>query len=234
MTRALSQLLDAVLPTSCIDCKVLGSHHCDVCAARFKPTPHWVFREQLPGVAATYLDPSSASILRAVKDEGRTALIGKMLEAMLQIDLVLNDSRGQVPSQRATLSNALLSGQAVLVPIPYSRRAMRKRGFDAVEILTNRLSAKRQIEVHTGLRLARQPKDQRKLGVVDRRQNLSGAMRYRPPNFNNDVAIIVDDVVTTGATVLEAARAIEATGAKVAGFITFAETRRDQDAKSQK
>jgi predicted amidophosphoribosyltransferase len=96
------------------------------------------------------------------------------------------------------------------------------------------MSGQLGLQTHRGLRLVRQPKDQRRLGVQDRFSNLQEAMGYRSVDSISRTVVLVDDVVTTGATLLEAARAVHATGDIVAGFITFAQTRRVLDAKNLK
>jgi len=59
-------------------------------------------------------------------------------------------------------------------------------------------------------------------------------MRYQPGKFGSKPLILIDDVVTTGATLLEARRAVLESAASVVGFIAFAETRERQGANSRK
>lgn len=80
----------------------------------------------------------------------------------------------------------------------------------------------------------RQPEDQRRLGEQARFTNLHEAMSYRSASSVGSEVVLIDDVVTTGATLLEAARAVTSAGDVVVGFMTFAQTHREQDAKSEK
>jgi predicted amidophosphoribosyltransferase len=72
--------------------------------------------------------------------------------------------------------------------------------------------------------------DQAELGIQERARNLVGTMKLRfqirPELLGSSTIILVDDVVTTGATLLEAQRALIAAGLQVGGFTTFAETLR--------
>ena len=116
-----------------------------------------------------------------------------------------------------------------LVPVPSARRAVRARGFDAGLALARaaaaRLPATRAAPL---LEPARRVADQSGLGAAERHANLAGAFRTRrgagspgaPP------VVVVDDVVTSGASLTEAVRALREGGAPVLGAATFAATRR--------
>jgi predicted amidophosphoribosyltransferase len=71
------------------------------------------------------------------------------------------------------------------------------------------------------LSFAREASDQRNLGVRGRSANLANSMVAKP--LNRPV-VLVDDVVTTGATLLEGRRALMQAGVEVLGFVTIAET----------
>ncbi len=229
VTRALTQILDVVLPTSCIFCESLGSHQCAACEQRYQPTPQWVERQNLVGLCATDLTSGASILLRAAKDQGRTALIARMAHDVSHaLDLAAANE------EQERLLDALRQRDTHLVPIPISAEASLIRGFDVVSSLTRKMSGQLGLQTHRGLRLVRQPKDQRRLGVQDRFSNLQEAMGYRSVDSISRTVVLVDDVVTTGATLLEAARAVNATGDIVAGFITFAQTRRVLDAKNLK
>lgn len=75
------------------------------------------------------------------------------------------------------------------------------------------------------LRYGRKVLDQSGLSVSDRELNLRGSMKSRYSLAGREI-VLVDDVCTTGATLLEAARACEQAGASVKFFCTFAETKR--------
>ncbi len=81
--------------------------------------------------------------------------------------------------------------------------------YDAVRVLTT----------------ARVSRDQKALGVADRAENRAGAF-VATRRLDGRTFVIVDDVLTTGATLADAARAIEAAGGLVAGAATLAFTPR--------
>ena len=74
-----------------------------------------------------------------------------------------------------------------------------------------------------GAALGRATRDQAKLSKDERSANLSGAIRL-PRSLVGQRVWLIDDIVTTGATLGELARAAEAAGASVLGFCTIAQS----------
>jgi len=107
-----------------------------------------------------------------------------------------------------------------LVTIPSSRRAWRARGFLPVDLLLRRAGLAPSRILST-----RETADQVGLDRAARARNRDGSLRARRP-LTGVRCLLVDDIVTTGATILEARRAILAAGGEVVGVATLAETRR--------
>ena len=98
-----------------------------------------------------------------------------------------------------------------LVWIPGRRADIRKRGFDHARVLAHELSSRLGIPSIPALRRAGDRVDQAGLNAAQRRSNLAGA--FVAEQVPTRVAI-VDDVMTTGATLSEAGRALRAGGAR--------------------
>ena len=120
----------------------------------------------------------------------------------------------------------------LLVPAPSSRVAMRARGDDVMALLaarTARLLRSRGLacRVVTALIQQRAVADSSGLSAVRRADNLRGALALRAGRdrlIAGSAVVIVDDLVTTGATISEAARVLRAGGAGVLGAATVAAT----------
>ena len=109
-----------------------------------------------------------------------------------------------------------------LIPIPSRKSAVRKRGRQFIEEITRIVVAPMGLAIATPLRHSRHVRDQSGLKIEQRRNNLEGALvvEGKPEGFGR--ALLVDDLVTTGATLNEAARALRYAGIEVIGAVTAA------------
>jgi len=123
-----------------------------------------------------------------------------------------------------------------LVPVPSTRAALRKRGFDPTHRLAQ--SAARQLRragadavVVPLLTHVRAVADSAGLTADQRRINLHGALSATRDRrgARNRFLILVDDVLTTGATVAEAARALRAVDLAPTAAATIAATQRHHE-----
>jgi predicted amidophosphoribosyltransferase len=115
----------------------------------------------------------------------------------------------------------------VLVPIPSAARTVRQRGFDATasmaRLAARRLRVRYPMTVRSALIQGRRVADQAGLRAAARRENLAGAFRLRRP-ISTGTAVLVDDLVTTGSSLTEAARVLRAARIPVLGAATVAAT----------
>jgi predicted amidophosphoribosyltransferase len=201
----LSALADLVLPRRCAGCGTPGRALCGCCVPSWPPA--LVGRSALPIAAA---GPYEAGLRRAVlayKERGRRDLT-PALAALLAAAAVLVTRPG-----------------VVLVPVPSARAASRRRGGDHVRRLARYAAIPLGVRAVAALDLVRRVQDSVGLGGHARSVNLADAMRARPPTAGA-VAVVVDDIVTSGATLGEAARALRAAGWDVAGAAVVAATPR--------
>lgn len=122
----------------------------------------------------------------------------------------------------------------LLVPVPSARHAVRARGHDATLRLAR--TAARELgrsglpcRVAPVLRPSRRVADQAGLGAAARRRNLHGALTVPlalRPRLAGRQLVLVDDLVTTGASLAEAARALAAAGTPPLAAATVAATAR--------
>ncbi|WP_280666538.1 MULTISPECIES: ComF family protein [unclassified Kitasatospora] len=169
-----------------------------------------------------YADPVRRLLL-AHKERGALRLagpLGAVLAGAVNSALAETDTR---PPQGV-----------LLVPVPSARRAVRARGHDPMLRLAR--CAARELsraglpcQVGPALRPSRGVADQAGLGAAARHRNLHGALavpRALRPRLAGRQIILVDDLVTTGASLAEAARALAAAGAPPLAAATVAATAR--------
>jgi len=231
----LAAAADLVLAQGCAGCGAARSLLCPDCVAtlagppfRAWPTPTPVGLPP-PYVVAAY-DGAVRTMLLGHKEGGRLAL-ARPLGAALARAVRAGAADGAVGAGAPSASGAAV---VALVPAPSRRAAVRSRGHEATLRLA--LSAARELRrggvdarVLRVLRATRRVADQAGLSAAARAANLRGAMRVPgqlAPLVRVGQVVVVDDVITSGATLAEAARALRAAGADVILAATIAATAR--------
>ncbi|WP_416061376.1 ComF family protein [Rhodococcus indonesiensis] len=211
----LTSLLDLVLPVECGGCGRPGVGWCRRCARDLADVPARVRPRVDPGVPVWALGPYGGARRRAViaaKEHGRRDLAGP-----LGLALATAVSRlrrwGELPA-----------GPLVAVPAPTRAHAARARGGDPV-LRAVRAAAgyDRRLDVCGLLVTGRAVRDSVGLSAAQRQRNLAGRVRLRRagPPAGADV-LLVDDVVTTGATATESVRVLRAAGHRPCGVLVIA------------
>jgi ComF family protein len=122
----------------------------------------------------------------------------------------------------ANLPPDLRAAPAVLVPVPPVGRRRRRRGFDQARVLGAALA--RRTERPLVECLVRTDHAARQVGASRRERRAPGRLQIRVRGSPPPLAILVDDVHTTGATLDACARALAAEGTTVVAAITYART----------
>ncbi len=129
--------------------------------------------------------------------------------------------------QKEGLMN-ILKKPSVFVPIPLHNSKERQRGYNHAEILANELAKKLGIEVCNLLERTRNTKSQFGLSKEERRENIKDAFEINSKLITHNLELkdtnifLVDDILTTGSTLVEAGEILKKTGAKAVFGLTFA------------
>lgn len=208
-------LLDVVLPLECGGCGAPSTRWCPACAAALQVNadePHVVAARADPGVPVfalgRYAGPRRQAIV-AVKERGRRDLI-----APLARTLALGVHR--------LVEWGVLTTPLTLVPAPTRRSAARRRGGDPVaRMAAAACAACPDIVVVPALRTTALVRDSVGLDGAARERNIAGRVRVRRAVPPGEV-LVVDDILTTGATARESVRALAAAGVPVAAVLALA------------
>ena len=207
-------MLDLVLPLQCGGCGAPSTRWCPACARELavRPDqPHLITPRVDAGVPVLslgrYAGPRRDAIV-AVKEHGRVDLIAPLADAL-----------------SAGINQLLVWGvietPITVVPAPTRRSAARRRGGDPVTRIARGAAARQTgVEVVQALRLRALVRDSVGLSGADRQRNIAGHVRIIKPIAG--AVLVVDDIVTTGATAAESVRVLHIAGAQVAGVLAIA------------
>ena len=196
-------LLDCVFPRTCVSCRSFtgGRLVCDLCRARIVRADAQV---SLPGpsspdVISPFLEGDVLlDIVRFLKFEGGQAVAGWLGTEMA-----------------SALEAHLRKGcDAVIVPVPLHWTRLARRGYDQAGLLAAEVSRQTGIPLRRGvLGRCRRTKAQSGLDRGSKSSNVEGAFRLRSAGRIRDRdVVLVDDLVTTGETVLACCRALSGAG----------------------
>lgn len=200
-----------LFPVDCAGCGAPDRALCASCCAQLRAASACTLSEQLlPDstrvVSAMRYETQVRSMILSLKEHGRTDVVTQLA----------------TPLRAAIEKAADGSTSAVEVcTVPSSKRSWLRRGYRPVDRLAHAAGFRRAAV----LRHAAVTQEQKSLDRAQRGANLKGALVAKP-TVRGRRFVIVDDVVTSGATLLEAARALRAGGAEVVAAATLAYTPR--------
>ena len=208
-------LAEIIFPSRCIGCSRLGISICSECRKQWHP--HFYQRainfngEIFPVFSAIQYSPIASRVLLSAKES--------QLKAADQ--LIVN---GIVHPLKLFINRY---GPATLISIPSRKSANRKRGRNFLQEITAAVALEVDLPYQSPLTHIRKVRDQSQLNLVDRSENSSGAFSVAPDFMSQICAgntgpkiIVIDDLITTGATLAEAIRALRTAGFTVLGAVT--------------
>lgn len=210
----MNSLAELIFPSRCVGCSQLGISICSLCRKSWHP--HIYFREisvlnnSYPVISAVQYSPIASKVLLGAKESNLSAA-----------DTLLSSA----------ITHALTFfiknyGAGDLVGIPSRSAATRKRGRNFMIEISKSIAAAQSIQSLDILQHTRTVRDQSQLDAQARTHNIAGAFCVSLNSSksatlgNTQPLIIVDDLITTGATLAEAIRALTTAGYAVIGAVT--------------
>ena len=211
-----ASLASLIIPVACPLCSKPDEVLCAPCRKRalyIAPHRQSIFtKEQRQIVISSQLrfDDAISRIILGAKDDANPHFQRMIVDALVS-------------------ARSIFPGRVVLVPIPTTARARRKRGRDFMLEITQELASRTGDTVLRLLSCTRKVSSQKNLNANERSRNLLNAFAVNPRvarehqrHISSNQILLVDDVVTTGATMLEGFRALDAYGARSLGGISAA------------
>lgn len=193
-------MLSLLLPVTCAACGCAGGAVCSACEALVRRAEQGTPPAGVDACAAyAVYEGVTRSIVTALKYRGRRSAVGWMASRLVEL----------VPAHRP----------CVVTWAPTTSERARRRGYDHAELLARAVARRAGLPCVPLLRRRAGPAQTGRTS----RERVAGAsfVPLRPVRLP---VLLVDDVVTTGATLTAAARALRAAGAPAVSALTMART----------
>ncbi|MEK9176191.1 MAG: ComF family protein [Patescibacteria group bacterium] len=229
-------LLDLIFPRYCVNCKKYGDYLCPNCFSRLsfdtkniclvctKPSydglthPKCVGKYRIDGsFTGIVFNHISKKLIYQFKYKPHLSNLSSFLVDLLYESLIQNEQFNRVLKQ--------VQDDIIFVPVPLSTGKLRKRGYNQAGILAKGLAKKFGLETIDGLIRVKETRSQVGLNKEERRDNIADAFSLKKQYkyyIKHKNIVLVDDVLTTGATMSEAAKILKKSGAKKVFAIAFA------------
>ncbi len=226
-------ILDFLFPKKCVLCKKIGSFLCPDCFSHLsfdvkslclvcnKPSFNGITH---PSCKSKYSIDGCFSALSYNKTAKKLIYNFKYKPYLTELKQVLGDLFYESLIQNEELMRQIGNSVWYMVPIPLSKLKLRKRGYNQSEILAKELAKKLNFPIHNLLNRIRDTKTQVGLKVEERRLNIKNAFQVSSQELvvSSENVFLVDDLVTTGSTLLEAAKVLRKAGVKKVIGLTLA------------
>ena len=231
-SAAVRAAMDLLLPRICAVCDATirdFSLVCGLCWARCEPLPHPrcqrcghpltsercrycpAFAPYVRAIRSwTWMHKGTgAAIVHALKYGGWWAVGGEMAERMARLDWPPD----------------VITERALVIPVPLANPKRRERGYNQCAVIAARLAEVWRVPMHDDvLQRTRATRTQTRLTPGERLANVSGAFSVSSTArrlLKGAHVVLLDDVITTGATLDACARALLDAGCRITSFVTF-------------
>lgn len=202
------RLLEKVAPYLCCGCGKQGTILCECCAYNINDTPSFVcfacLRPESTGVCDTHTSPLLATWIVSWRRDTLQRVIDaykfkRVKRAALSLAGLLHT---RVP---------LLPSNTIIVPVPTRAHHIRQRGYDHTLLIAQEFATLRHLEVARTLK-TRAHHTQHTLSRAEREMEVKDSFILTETAPRDVPHLIIDDIVTTGSTLQEAARVLASSG----------------------
>ncbi|HET9946519.1 MAG TPA: ComF family protein [Patescibacteria group bacterium] len=222
-------LLDYLFPKNCVGCQKWGAYICPNCFSGISfetiPTCYVCQKQSITGLTHPKClgKYTLDGVFPVVLYKG---IIKKLLYQfkyepyLSDLKTILSEIMYEGLIQQEIFMKKALS-QAVFSPIPLSVKRRKERSYNHAELLSQELGKKLGVLTQATLKRIKETKPQYNLGRQERRQNLKDVFGMKTKGVVS--VVLVDDIVTTGATLLEAAKILKKNGTQTVYAAIFAQ-----------
>lgn len=205
----LNTILNVIFPVNCVSCGKRGSDLCTQCLLDSpqaqRESASWIFP------LFDYRHPPIKKSIWFLKYKGKKSIASIFAEVMY----------GKIIEELSELSILNNFREPILIPIPLSRKRHRERGYNQAELICNKLieidgkNNNFKLEKNILTKIKETEHQVKTKNRISRLKNLSDSFSVKNPELiKNRNIILIDDVLTTGATLTEAKKILKQFGAK--------------------
>ena len=198
--KAREAVIEAIFPKTCFGCRQVGRYLCQNCLRGLRdPDVFYPAKADFALTSFSYRSPAVKKALLKLKYSSASD-IAKELAAVVSSDLAPYLKYGVKP---------------VICEIPMTSKRKRKRGFNQAEILARHVAKFLNLEYRPLLTKIRETRPQAEIKDREERlKNIKGVFAMKENFSPSPFVVVVDDIITTGATMNEAARVLKKSGVK--------------------
>jgi ComF family protein len=214
MNYFIKKFFASLFPAKCIVCKKPGNFICSKDLSKIpnakKPDKDWIFS------VWSYKDKSMKKILFMLKFESKFSVIEDLVQTIF-------DHLTDELHEREVFEN---TKTVWLVPIPISNKSFRERGYNQSEIISNRLATMSLGKLSNKNILKKFKETKTQHSIKNRSERLSNLRNSFCLKEGVDIKgkniVLIDDITTTHATLVEARRVLKQHGARMVIAFTIA------------
>lgn len=215
--KIFTKFLSLIFPPRCVACGKEGASFCSSCRERIPIRGNF----DSDGVFSLweYGHPNVRNALLSLKYKNKRTIAADIAES-------LHDTLLEQLAEKSLFTHPLVSSIYTVVPIPLSAKRYEKRGYNQAELLAKELS-EQSLSFTLETNVLYKIKDtETQVSVRDRAkrlQNIRGSFAVKnPERIRGKTVLVIDDIITTGATIEEARKVLLKAGARLVYGVTAA------------
>jgi len=212
----LNKLLDIFFPKKCLGCGQANTYFCLACFNQIKlnPNDNCFFCKKPTIQGNICIECKKQTYLDKIITATEYTLVKNLIKKFkYQYIKELNEPLSQLLIE----SIKEISKNVIIIPIPLHKIRQRKRGFNQAELLAKNVSKYFNVPMYVNI-LKRNKHTEPQANIKNtekRKENLKNVFEIENKELiKNKTIIIIDDVITTGATIIQAAKILEENKAK--------------------
>lgn len=210
MKDFITKILNFIFPQKCIGCGVSGELLCENCLLKI-PEPEDNLGDHAI-VPFSYKDKTMKEAIKMLKFKGAFSVASPIAKFMRETVL-------EELSEKIEMDAVPAGEKVILIPIPMHEKRLQERGYNQAEILAEQMVIKEDknftLETDVLFKIKNTESQVTTKDKKSRSHNLKDAFEARNARkIRGKIVILVDDVITTGATMEECAKTLKKAGAR--------------------